>query len=166
MVRASERRQRRISVPAGQAWAVITRPELLHLWFPGVETCRLEGTTRSVTLASGLALQEVVLTNDSLQRRFQYRISGGLFRDHLASIDVFELGEHECLVSYAADVDPAAMAIILGGAMTAALTELARQLEAGAGPVLDALVALAGDPDEAGEVTAAAAEGVAAGKEP
>lgn len=137
-MRASERRQRIIEVSAGRAWEVVGRPELLHLWFPGIVDCVVDGRTRTITTGMGLSLTEDLLTNDPLQRRFQYRISGGFFKEHLASIDVIELGPQRCLVTYASDADPATMAIVLGGAMEGALAELARQLEAGAGPAVDA----------------------------
>jgi hypothetical protein len=137
-MRASARRERRIPVGADEAWAVVRRPELLHLWFPGLTHCVVEGGQRTVTTGAGLTLVEDLLLCDDLQRRFQYRISGGFFREHLATIDVIELGSDECLVTYASDADPATMAVILGGVMEAALAELARQLEAGTGPAVDA----------------------------
>ncbi len=138
-MRASQRRERIVGVSADAAWSVIGRPELLHHWFPGIDDCVVEGTTRTITTGMGLTLSEELLTNDPLQRRFQYRISGGFFKEHLASIDVIALGPDRCLVTYASDADPATMAIVLGGAMQGALEELARQLEAGTGPALEAL---------------------------
>lgn len=141
-MRGSQRRERVIQVPADAAWSVIGRPELLHHWFPGIDDCTVDGATRTITTGMGLQLAEELLTNDPLQRRFQYRISGGFFKEHLASIDVIPLDERRCLVTYASDADPATMAIVLGGAMHGALEELARQLEAGAGPALDALATL------------------------
>ncbi len=141
-MRASVRRQRRIAVPADRAWAIVGRPELLHLWFPGVAECSVEGDRRTITLGTGISLPEELLTNDPLQRRFQYRIAGGLFAEHLGTIDVIELDAASCLVVYASDADPATMAIVLGGATQAALDELARQLESGAGPALVAVAAV------------------------
>ncbi|MGH9273013.1 MAG: SRPBCC family protein [Acidimicrobiales bacterium] len=138
-MRASQRRQRIIEVSADRAWAVIGRPEVLHHWFPGIDACEVDDNTRTITTGIGLALVEDIVTNDPLQRRFQYKIAGGFFKEHLASIDVIELGPDRCLVTYASDADPATMAIVLGGAMEGALAELARQLEADAGPVIDAL---------------------------
>lgn len=137
-MRASARRSRRIRVGADEAWSVVRRADLLHLWFPGLERCSVDGATRTITTGAGLTLTEELLTNDDLQRRFQYRISGGFFREHLASIDVIDLGADECLVVYASDADPATMAVILGGVMEEALVELAAQLEAGTGPAVDA----------------------------
>jgi len=138
-VRASQRRHRVIDVSADRAWAVISRPELLHLWFPGIVGCTVEGSTRTITTGMGLQLAEDLLTNDPLQRRFQYRIAGGVFREHLASIDVLPLEDDRCVVVYASDADPATMAVILGGAMEGALAELARQLESGEGPAVEAV---------------------------
>ncbi|MEX2292913.1 MAG: SRPBCC family protein [Acidimicrobiales bacterium] len=143
-MRASERRERVIQVSAARAWEVVGRPEVLHHWFPGIVDCTVDGATRTITTGVGLSLSEDILTNDSLQRRFQYRISGGLFKEHLATIDVIELTDESCLVTYASDADPATMAIVLGGASAAALAELADQLERGSGPALDAVAAFAG----------------------
>ncbi|MGH9235026.1 MAG: SRPBCC family protein [Acidimicrobiales bacterium] len=133
-MRGSVRREVVIAAGADDAWRLVGRPELLHTWFPGVVDCRVEGDRRTVTLATGLTFDETILTNDPLQRRFQYRISGGLFAEHLASLDVVALGEHRCLVTYATDADPATLAIVLGGAMGGALDELRRQLEGAAAP--------------------------------
>jgi hypothetical protein len=143
-MRGSVRRERVIDVPAEAAWSVIGRPELLHLWFPGIVACAVDGDTRTITLGSGVSLPETILTNDPLQRRFQYRI-GGFFTEHLGTIDVVALGDARCLVVYSSDADPATMAIVLGGATRGALEELARQLEAGAGPALDALTTTSTD---------------------
>jgi hypothetical protein len=130
-MRASVRREVTIGVGADEAWRVVGRPELLHTWFPGIVSCCVRGDQRTITLRTGLVLQETILTNDPLQRRFQYRIAGTPFREHLASLDVIALAEDCCLVTYASDVDPATMAVVLGGAMGAALEQLRGQLESG-----------------------------------
>ena len=130
-MRGSVRREVVVAVDADTAWDVVGRPDQLHRWFPGVVDCHVEGDNRTVTLATGLSLDETILTCDPLLRRFQYRISGGFFADHLASVDIIPLSDDTCLVTYATDADPAAMAVVLGGATGAALDELRRQLEAG-----------------------------------
>jgi hypothetical protein len=63
-------------------------------------------------------------------RRFQYRVTAPLFKYHLGTIDVFELDDARCLVSYSTDCEPDAMALIIGGAAGNALQELRRQFEA------------------------------------
>lgn len=123
------RRERVIAVSADRAWDVVGRPELLHEWFPGIVDCTVEGRTRTITTGMGMSLAEDILTIDPILRRFQYRISGGFFREHLGTIDVIELGPESCLVVYSSDADPAPMAVILGGATQGALEELARRLE-------------------------------------
>jgi carbon monoxide dehydrogenase subunit G len=139
-MRATVRRHAVIEAPADAAWAVVTRADVLHTWFPGLRQVVMKTpTVRTVTTGAGLSLDEEVVANDALQRRFQYRIAGGFFKEHLASVDVIELDGGRCLVTYSSDADPATMAIVLGGAMEAALASLKQQLEAGAGPALDAV---------------------------
>jgi hypothetical protein len=141
-MRGSVRREVTIAVDAAVAWAVVGRPELLHLWFPDIVDCRVEGDRRTITLASGLTMVERILTDDPIQRRFQYRVEGGMFTEHLATVDVIGLTDRSCLVTYASDADPAPLAVVLGGATGRALAELRRQLEAGRGPALDAVRSL------------------------
>jgi hypothetical protein len=50
-------------------------------------------------------------------------------RNHLGTIDVFDLGDGSSLVAYATDCEPDPMALIIGGATGNALLELKRQLE-------------------------------------
>ena len=130
-MRGSVRREVVIGVDADTAWGVVGRPELLHRWFPGIVACEVAGDVRTVTLATGLTLDETILTCDPLQRRFQYRIAGGFFTEHLASVDVIPLDDATCMVIYASDAAPATMAVVLGGATGGALVELRRLLEAG-----------------------------------
>lgn len=138
-MRASIRREIRIARPAEEVWAIVGRPDLLHLWFPGIVACTVDGTTRTITTATDQTMTEEILTNDPLQRRFQYRIDSPLFRDHLATIDVVDLGNASSLVLYSTDADPATMALVISGGTGGALDELKRQTESGSGPALDAI---------------------------
>lgn len=137
-MRSSVRRHRLITANASEIWGIVGRPELLHLWFPGVVATTVEGEVRTVTTRTGLVFQERIITRDPIQRRLQYRIESGLVREHLCTIDVIPLDEGQCLVTYSHDVEPSAMAVILGGATEAALAELAHQIESGTGPCLEA----------------------------
>jgi hypothetical protein len=136
---ATLRREIRIHRPAADVWKVVGRPEILHLWFPGVASCTVDGNVRVITLRSGIPMPEEIVTNDSIQRRFQYRITSPLFRQHLATIDVIDLEDDTCVVVYSTDADPAVMALVIGGATTGALEELRQQFESGVGPALDAV---------------------------
>lgn len=126
-MRASVRRQRVVTAPADAVWELVGAPERLHEWFPGIVRCVVDGDTRTITTGTGLDLVETILTNDPLQRRFQYRVAGGFFREHLGTVDVIALDDASCLVVYSSDADPATMAIVLGGATQGALDELARR---------------------------------------
>lgn len=139
MRRASIRREGRIAAPAERVWEVVGRPELLHLWFPGIVDCRVDGDTRTITTGTGVEMPEQIVTNDPLQRRFQYRITSPLFTEHLATIDVIDLGDDTSLVVYSTDAAPATMALVISGSTGGAIDELRRQIESGSGPALDAI---------------------------
>jgi hypothetical protein len=132
---ATVRREIRIHAPAEEVWATIGDPGTIHEWFPGIVASTVEGTVRTITLGSGVPLPEDIITNDPILRRFQYRISGGLFRNHLGTVDVLDLGDGTCLTVYSTDAEPDVMALVIGGATGAALHELKRQIEAGERPV-------------------------------
>ena len=122
---ATIRRELRIHRPADEVWAVVSDPSTIHLWFPGIVSSRVdttdEGTFRTVVLSSGIPLVEKILTNDPIARRFQYHITGGIFREHLGTIDVIDLGDDTCLAVYGTDALPAVMALVIGGASGGAL---------------------------------------------
>jgi uncharacterized protein YndB with AHSA1/START domain len=125
---ASIRRQLRIDRPASEVWSLVGDPTALPRWFPGVADAQVDGTTRVITTDSGIPMPEEIVTNDRLQRRFQYRITSPIVRNHLGTIDVFDLGDGSSLVSYATDCEPDAVALIIGGACGNALHELRRML--------------------------------------
>jgi hypothetical protein len=136
---ATLRREIRIHAPASEVWKVVGRPEILHLWFPGLTNCTVNGNVRIIMLGSGMPMPEEIITNDSLQRRFQYRITVPIFKFHLATVDVIDLFDDTCLVVYSTDADPGVMALVIGGGTTGALEELRKQFESGVGPALDAV---------------------------
>jgi hypothetical protein len=125
------RRQVIIDRTADDVWAVVGDPASIAGWFPGMVDARVDGTSRVITTESGIPLPEEIVTNDAIQRRFQYRVTAGLMRSHLGTIDVFDLGDGRSLVSYATDAEPDPVALVIGGATGNALKELKRQLEAG-----------------------------------
>ena len=47
-------------------------------------------------------------------------------KEHLSTLDVHDLGDGTCLAVYAADADPAAMALIIAGAAGNALENAQR----------------------------------------
>jgi hypothetical protein len=126
---ATVRRELRIERTPDDVWAVVGDPGTIHEWFPGIDASTVEGDLRTVTLGSGLPLPERIVTNDPILRRFQYRVEGGLFRHHLGTVDVLDLGDGSSMVVYSTDAEPDVMALVIGGATGAALHELRRRLE-------------------------------------
>jgi uncharacterized protein YndB with AHSA1/START domain len=123
--RGSVRHQLRLACPPDMVWDLVGDPRRLAEWFPGVEACTVEGDQRVVTTRSGLPMPETILTVDSSLRRFQYRVTAPLFKEHLGTIDVLDLDDGTCLLVYGTDAEPAALALVVGGAARAGLDNVA-----------------------------------------
>jgi hypothetical protein len=126
---ASVRKEIRIRRPAADVWARIEDPGCIQDWFPGITASTVDGTSRVVTLGSGFAMPEEIVTSDPILRRFQYRIDFPVFRHHLGTIDVIDLGDETSLVTYGTDADPRTLALVIGAATGDALIELRAQME-------------------------------------
>lgn len=129
MTRGTVRRQERIARPADEVWALVGDPGRIPEWFPGIESATVDGASRVIVTGSGIPMPEEIVTNDPLQRRFQYRIVAGIVREHLSTLDVLDLGDGTCLVVYSADADPATMALVIAGAAGNALANLRELME-------------------------------------
>jgi hypothetical protein len=127
--RGTVRRQVRIARPADEVWALVGDPSRIPEWFPGITGAKVDGDTRVITTGSGIPMPEQIVTNDPIQRRFQYRITAGLVQEHLSTLDVLDLGDGTCLAVYAADAVPNTMALIIGGAAGNALENLRAMFE-------------------------------------
>ena len=129
MTLGSIRHEVRVRRPADEVWALVGDPTRLPEWFPGIDACTVDGSTRVITLGSGLPMPEEILVVDPVQRRFQYRITAPMFRHHRGTIDVIDLGDDTSLVVYSTEADPRTMALTIGGGTAGALEELHRLLE-------------------------------------
>jgi hypothetical protein len=127
--RGSVRRHVRIARSAADVWALVGDPARIPEWFPGITAATVDGTTRVITTGAGIPMPEEIVTNDPLQRRFQYRITAPMFREHLSTLDVVDLGDGTCVVVYAADADPSTMALVIAGAAGDALLHLKALVE-------------------------------------
>ena len=127
--RGSVRRQVRISCPPDEVWALAGDPGRIQEWWPGIESSVVDGNTRVITTGAGIPMPEEILTHDRLQRRFQYRITAPIVREHLSTLDVLDLEDGTSLVVYSADADPSTMALVIAGAAGNALENLRRILE-------------------------------------
>ncbi len=110
-------------------WDIIRRPESLPDWFPGVESCTVDGSTLVLKTKAGLEIPEEILAIDPILRRFAYRIIAPLYTFHLWTIDVIELGVNDTLCVYSTTAEPDALALIIAGATKEALTEIKRRAE-------------------------------------
>jgi len=118
-----------IAASAERVWELVGSPERLHEWFPVVAS-DVEGSTRWVALASGLRFEEEIVTLDHDLRRFQYRIiNNPIIKSHLGTVDVIPDGPRRCVVVYSTDLDPEAMALMIGGAAGDGLERLRRTFE-------------------------------------
>ena len=127
--RGSVRRQVRIARPPDEVWAIVGDPGRIQEWFPGIDSSTVDGTTRVIVTGSGLPMPEEIVTNDPLQRRFQYRITAPMIREHLSTLDVLDLEDGTSLVVYSADADPSTMALVIAGAAGNALENLRTMME-------------------------------------
>jgi polyketide cyclase/dehydrase/lipid transport protein len=130
-VRGTVRRHVRIGRPAADVWALVGDPARIQEWFPGIVASTVDGTTRVITTGAGMPMPEQIVTNDPLQRRFQYRITAPMFREHLSTLDVLDLGDGTSVAVYSADADPATMALVIAGAAGNALENVRTLLENG-----------------------------------
>ncbi|MFN7150720.1 MAG: SRPBCC family protein [Microthrixaceae bacterium] len=125
---ASIRREIRIDAPVADVWPLVGDPGRIHQWFPGIVDCTVDetddGTVRTVTLGSGISLEEHVVTNDPIAHRFQYRIVSGVFKQHLGTVDVIGLDDTTSLAVYSTDALPDVMALVIGGASGVALENI------------------------------------------
>lgn len=127
--RGSVRRQMRIKRSPEEVWAFIGDPARLPEWWPGITDAVVDGTSRVITTGAGIPMPEEIVTNDPLQRRFQYRITAPMFKEHLSTLDVLDLDDGTSLVVYAADADPSTMALVIAGAAGNALENLRVMME-------------------------------------
>ena len=122
----------RIAAPADLVWKVVSDAGNVAAWFPSIARSSVTGSTRTIELHNGPVLQDEIVTNDQVLRRFQHAVRSGLPLDsHLATIDVLE-DRDGAIVVYGADVEPPAAASMMAGLLADALEGLKRFVEAGA----------------------------------
>jgi len=126
---ASIRHERRIAADADTVWNVIRRPESIPEWFPGIDSCTVEGNLRVITTAIGLDIPEEILSNDDATRHFAYRITAPQYAFHLGVIDVIEIAPDDSLCLYSTTALPDTLALLIAGGTLGALDEIQRLAE-------------------------------------
>ena len=129
MTLGSVRYHVRIERGIDDVWELAGDPARLHEWFPGITSCTVDGSLRTIVLGSGIAMPEEILVDDRVQHRFQYRMAVPMFTYHRGTIDGLDLGDGTCVVVYSTDADPRTMALTIAAGTAGALDELKRQME-------------------------------------
>ena len=125
----SVRRHVHIDRDPDTVWKLVGDLARQHEWFP-LTSCRVEGSKRWITLPSGITFEEDIVTHDHSLRRFQYRMVGNPgITSHLGTCDVLDDGRGGSIVVYSTDMEPEALALVIGGAAGEGLANLKRLLE-------------------------------------
>jgi hypothetical protein len=126
---ATSRSQVRINRHPDDVWSVLRDPMRIVEWFPGITGVSMDGDVRTIVMASGLPVNEDIVTIDHRLRRFQYKITGPLpVSFHLATMDVIDIGTPdapESLLVYSTEIVPDPMSFVLDGATSTAIANLA-----------------------------------------
>lgn len=126
---ASVRVHTRIAASADAVWKVVSDAGNIADWFPPLARSQATATTRTVELHNGPVIEEDIVTNDQVLRRFQYAIRSGLPVDsHLATIDVLEDGA-TCIVVFSTDVKPDDVGSMMAGVLSDGLQGLKKYVE-------------------------------------
>jgi hypothetical protein len=125
---ATIRHHTRIARSADDVWILVSDPDIGG-WFPGVDSCTIDGDVRTIG-TMGIEVQEQVVTTDDNLRRFQYSIIGGAMvpEHHIATIDVIEDGDESILI-YSCDVKPDEAGALLGPVLEQATAAIKNELE-------------------------------------
>ena len=127
----SVRRHVHIDRDPDSVWKLVGDLAKQHEWFP-LSSCRVEGNKRWITLPSGITFEEDIITHDHSLRRFQYRMVGNPgITSHLGTCDVLDDGHGGSTVVYSTDMEPEALALVIGGAAGEGLAKLKRIMENG-----------------------------------
>jgi hypothetical protein len=111
------------------AWTLVGNPARLSEWW-AMESCRVDGNKRWITLPTKLTLEEDIVTIDNDLRRFQYSIVPNmLITQHLSTVDVLHNADGHCTIVYSVDVKPDVFALVIAGAAGEALEQARTMLE-------------------------------------
>jgi hypothetical protein len=124
-------REATIARDAGLVWDAIRDVGAIHRRLvPGfVVDCRLEGDSRYITFANGMAMREVIVSVDDQTRRHAWSARGEPLTHHNASIQVFADGDAACRVVWIADLMPNDVADTVADMISQGLAAMKRTLE-------------------------------------
>ena len=121
-----------LAAPAEEVWAALRDVANPHRLFRGVlADARLEGDTRVVTFADGLAVRERIVAVDDERRRVAYAVLREGLVHHSASMQVFAEGQGRSRFVWVSDFLPDDLAASFGPLIDQGAAALKRRL---AGP--------------------------------
>lgn len=131
---------KKLNVPADAAWQAIRAVGRLDVWFPFIETCRVEGqgvgARRYMTIADGGGdIQDTIEAIDDAKRRLVYLrpVSPFPVSDYQGTVEVFQSYDGLAVVVWTIDFesrpeDVAAVAELVRGAIGAGIDGMEQDL--------------------------------------
>ena len=112
-----------VGAPPDEVWAKLGDFGGIGEYFPGIESCRLEGDDRVIGLF-GMEIRERLMMRDDQKRTLTYSVVAGVpVESHSATITVEPEGDGS-KVTWAYAVTPDEMAPVFGDSYQAALTSV------------------------------------------
>jgi carbon monoxide dehydrogenase subunit G len=112
-----------VGAPPDEVWAKLGDFGGIGEYFPGIESCRLEGDDRVIGLF-GMEIRERLMTRDDAGRTLTYSVVAGVpVESHSATITVEPEGDGS-KVTWTYAVMPDEMAPVFGDSYKAALTSV------------------------------------------
>jgi len=112
-----------VGAPPDEVWAKLGDFGGIGEYFPGIESCRLEGDDRVIGLF-GMEIRERLMTRDDAGRTLTYSVVAGVpVESHTATITVEPEGDGS-KVTWTYAVTPDEMAPVFGDSYQAALTSV------------------------------------------
>ena len=112
-----------VGAPPDEVWAKLGDFGGIGEYFPGIESCRLEGDDRVIGLF-GMEIRERLMTRDDAGRTLTYSVVAGVpVESHSATITVEPEGDGS-KVTWTYAVTPDEMAPVFGDSYKAALTSV------------------------------------------
>ena len=120
-----------VAAPAAHVWAAFRDIGAIHtrLARDFVVDTRLDGDSRRVTFANGVAVRERIVTIDDDARRLAYSAGEWQATHHHASFQVFAEGERHSRVVWIADLLPDELAPTVDDMMEQGCAAMKRTLE-------------------------------------
>ena len=127
---------KKLTIESDRAWEAIRGIGRLDVWFPSIETCRVEGdgvgANRFLTLAGGAGdIRDVIVEIEPSTGRLKYQRVESPFpvSSYLGTVEVFESFDGRAIVVWTVDFE----------SEESVSAEVAQALEAGIGAGIDGL---------------------------